>query len=339
MRFIILIAVVVVVAAAGLLTLKFASDTTRENVPAVATVPGAQGGVETVDVLVARNDISLGTVLNESMIDRQPWPKHLVVNGFVVAGTPEANVAGMVARSDIKAREPLFTARLAKPNDASFLAAGLDENQRAVTVPVDAISGVAGYIFPGDRVDVMFTHRVPQDAPAQLGEAQPPMGATSAAGRVVTTSEVLLANVRVLAVNTRQVKPPEGQQPPPNANEAPSNITLALTQDEAKRIRLSEKNGTLSLALRSVKDEGDGGVGTPVTVEDVSRVDSKTQYSKWNNGKRGMYDARWDASGLGQDEVIIIRGVQVEKPASKMPAGQTGMIGFVPTNPLPSDNY
>src|SRR5688572_9366146 len=130
MRFIILIIVIIVAVIAGFITLKLSGEGPPPQ-PTLSAAPAASE-VRTVDVLVARVDIPVGAVIDDSMIDKQPWPEHLVLSGFVVSGTPEANLEGMVARSEFKAREPIIMTKLAKPNDASFLAAGLPRGMRAV---------------------------------------------------------------------------------------------------------------------------------------------------------------------------------------------------------------
>lgn len=325
MRFIILIAVVVLALAAGYVTLMLSGERAQPaSAPQAAAVSQNAGQVQTVDVLVARNDIPVGTVIDESMVDKQPWPQHLVLNGFVVSGTPESNLAGMVARSDFKAREPIILSRLAKPGDASFLAAGLGKGMRAVTLSVDVVSGVAGYIYPGDRVDVVFTHSVPQEAPGQLwGEQRQNLGSQKQ-----TTSEVLLTALRVLAVNTRQPQqqPQPGQPAPPPApgSETPSSITLAMTQDEVKRLRLAEKNGTLSLALRALEDESDNAVGQAVSLLDITRVEGAEGDARMLEWRKRLHGGNGGQVMDFGDEVIIVRGVVVEKPVAVAPAKASG---------------
>lgn len=315
MRFIILIVTVLLAVVAGFVTLRLSGAPQQsETEQSVAQQSAPRGDVATVNVLVARNDILLGTVVDGTMVDVQPWPQNLVLDGFIVSGSPEAKVEGMIARGDFKAREPLMLSRLGNPNDASFLAAALAGGMRAVTVAVDPVSGVAGYVFPGDRVDVLLTHNVPQAAASQLfGEA----GMMAGAGKP-TTSEVLLPNVRVLAVNLRKPpqpkqQQPDGQQAPtPPAVETPANLTIELSQEDAKKLRLAEKNGTLSMALRSAKD-ADSEVGEPVTLIDISRVEGNAGDSKgWARRKAA---ARVMSGG---EEVIIIRGVRAEVPMGAM---------------------
>ena len=152
MRFVVLGAIVLFALVAGYASLQLAGKSTPQQ------VAPTQQAISVVDVLVAKQPIQIGTVITEEMVDKQPWPQHLLLDGFVVAGADATNIVGMVARSDFQEREPLITSKLGNPNDGNFLAAALGKGMRAVTLSVDAISGVAGYIFPGDRVDVLVTH-------------------------------------------------------------------------------------------------------------------------------------------------------------------------------------
>jgi pilus assembly protein CpaB len=342
MRFVILVIVVIVAVAAGLLLLKVANQPASAPVALPASQGAPTSNVATVDVLVARVDIPVGTVINESMIDRQPWPQHLLLEGFVTANQPNANLVGMVARSDFKAREPFILSKLAKPNDASFLASSLPKGMRAVTVSVDPISGVAGYIFPGDRVDVLLAHSVPQEAGSRLWGEDQQMGAS--ASQKPTTAEVLIPNLKVLAVNLRGSAQQAQQQAEGNNNappriDPPSSVTLAVTQDDAKKLRLADKNGTMSLALRSLNDENDNGVGSAVSLLDLSRVsgDEYNQHADWrhSHAPRGMAAAPgMPRSGMQQDEVVIIRGVEVDHGnAGMMMSPAAAMPAMAPANP------
>ena len=99
MRFAIFIAIILLVIVFGLATLKFSTPTPTDTLNPVMTTTMEQN-VATVDVLVARTDIPVGATLTDAMVDRQPWPSHFVLDGFIIAGSPQAVVEGMVARAD-----------------------------------------------------------------------------------------------------------------------------------------------------------------------------------------------------------------------------------------------
>lgn len=270
MRFVLLLVAAVIAIVAAVAALKFTGGNKTETPAADATTTQTRptsSNLSTVDVLVARDLIPVGTVIEESMLSKQPWPSHLVLESFVVADSPDGKVVGKVARSTFMAYEPLLKTRLADPNDPSFLAATLPHGMRAMTLATDAVSGVAGYIFPGDRVDVIVTHNVPKEAKLQR---------SSSAGDIGTSnkpafSEVLVPNARVLAVNVRRVDTPEARP----ANPAPTSITIEVPEKMAQEVRLAEKLGTLSLTLRSLKDiSGDIQIPPPTTIDDLTRAET-----------------------------------------------------------------
>jgi pilus assembly protein CpaB len=257
MRFILLLIAAVVAVVAGVVALQWSNKNAPAPTASVASAPAEGQPVNAVEILVARDDIPIGTVIEESMVDKQPWPEHLLLEGFVVSGTADANVAGKVARVAFQAREPFSASKLANPNDPSFLAAQLPAGMRAVTMATDTVSGLAGYVFPGDRVDVLLTHNVPAEIEAQK--------AGGSAGSRPAVAEVLVVNVRVLAVNVR----PAGKEARPTT---PSSITLEMKDEDTQRLRLAEKIGTLSLVLRSLKDKDMAGVPEPIVLRGLTHV-------------------------------------------------------------------
>ncbi|MDE3060190.1 MAG: Flp pilus assembly protein CpaB [Pseudomonadota bacterium] len=195
---------------------------------------GTLASVPTVDVLVARTPIAAGTVLDESMIDRQPWPQPLVTEGFITGR--ESDVTGKVTRSSFVAHEPLMAARLAGRNETGFLAASLTPGLRAVTIAIDAAPGEYGYLSAGDHVDILFMHGV-------LGA---PDAGNARAKEKPSVAEVLVPDARVLAVATRSAKDTLLSSSP--------GVTVEVSQPQAQKLRLAEKVGTLSLMLRAAGD-------------------------------------------------------------------------------------
>jgi pilus assembly protein CpaB len=262
MRFVLLLVAAVVAVVAGVAALQYSSKNLN-NTPATVEQRVVSPGVNTVDVFVAKDPVAMGTVLEETMIDRQPWPEHLVLDGMVIAGK-DVSLVGKVARAPFASREPFMTSKLANPNDPSFLAAVLPEGMRAITLATDAVTGVAGYVFPGDHVDIVLTHNIPQeikklrDKNAGGGTERPAL------------SEVLASNVRVLAVN---VRPTNKDQ----INAHPINVTVEVDDVTVEKIRLAEKNGTLSLALRSLKDKDNPNVPEVIPMHRLTQVDTMYQ--------------------------------------------------------------
>ena len=189
-------------------------------------------------VLVARKALPVGTIIDAESLAFQAWPKELVQNAYYTEGAPDADVQkliGTVVRNAITAGQPLTKGALVGPNDRGFLAAALGPGMRAVTVPVSNTSGVAGFIFPGDRVDMVLTQDV------QGGGDGPPL----------KVSETIIRNLRVLATDQRiDSKNEEGK----TEVKTFATVTFEATPRIAEKIAVAQSMGTLSLALRSIAD-------------------------------------------------------------------------------------
>ena len=106
-------------------------------------------------VLVATKALPVGTIVDANSFRFQPWPKELIETAyFIKEKTNLAKLSGSVVRNAITAGQPVTIGSLIQPGERGFLAAALGPGMRAVTVPVNAQSSVAGFIFPGDRVDL-----------------------------------------------------------------------------------------------------------------------------------------------------------------------------------------
>jgi pilus assembly protein CpaB len=189
-------------------------------------------------VLVARKALPIGTIIDAESLAYQAWPKELVQNAYYTEGSPDSDIAkllGTVVRNPVTAGQPLTHGSLVGPKDRGFLAAALGPGMRAVTVPVSASSGVAGFVFPGDRVDIVLTQSV------QGGGEGPPL----------RVSETIVRNMRVLATDQRTDSKDEDGK---TLVKTFSNITLETTPRIAEKIAVAQSLGQLSLALRSIAD-------------------------------------------------------------------------------------
>ena len=189
-------------------------------------------------VLVARKALPVGTIIDAESLAFQAWPKELVQNAYYTEGSPDADMSkliGTVVRNPVTAGQPLTHGALVGPNDRGFLAAALGPGMRAVTVPVSATSGVAGFVFPGDRVDMVLTQEVVG------GGDGPPL----------KVSETIVRNLRVLATDQRiDGKNEEGK----TEVKTFATVTFEATPRIAEKIAVAQSMGTLSLALRSIAD-------------------------------------------------------------------------------------
>src|SRR3954463_5259230 len=155
--------------------------------PSAAARPVVPAGPE---VLVATRALPVGTIIDAEALRFQRWPEGLVQPAYYIKGKPGVApqaLIGTVVRNEITAGQPFTQGSLVKPGERGFLAAALGPGMRAVTVSVSTTSGVAGFVFPGDRVDIVLTQQVEGG-----GDGTPLPG-----------SETILRNVRVLATDQR----------------------------------------------------------------------------------------------------------------------------------------
>jgi pilus assembly protein CpaB len=190
-------------------------------------------------VLVARKALPVGTIIDATSIGFEPWPKNAVQPSHYQQGTPDtdpSSLLGTVVRYPVLAGQPLTRGTLVGPEDRGFLAAALGSGMRAITVPVNASAGVAGFVFPGDRVDLVLTQEV-----AGGGEGDP-----------LKVSETIVRNIRVLATDQRITEKDEDGK---TVVKTFSNVTIEVTPRIAEKIAVAQSLGTLSLSLRSIADQ------------------------------------------------------------------------------------
>ncbi len=228
------IVVLVVALAAGGVAALLAG---RSDPPAPVT-PAPVAQVDTVDVLVAANDIGLGHTVSAQDMRWQAWPTASASGQFLRrSNRPDAvnQLAGSIARSPALTGEPIREERLIKAKGSGYMAAILPSGMRAVSTQISPETGAGGFILPNDHVDVMLSRR---DREAE-----------KAAGVEVHTSETILSNVRVLAID-QTVEEKGGQRVVIG-----KTATLELSQRQAETLAVSQQMGTLSLALRSLVDQ------------------------------------------------------------------------------------
>ncbi len=187
-------------------------------------------------VLVAQRALPVGTIITADSIAFQLWPKEMVQDAYFIDGEADMNkLLGTVVRYPITAGQPVTQGALVAPGDRGFLAAALGPGMRAVTIPVSAKTGVGGFVFPGDHVDLMLTQTV------NARDDGMPLKAT----------ETILRNVRVLATDqSTETTVEEGK----TVVRAFRTVTLEVTPKIAEKISVAQTIGTLSLSLRSLAD-------------------------------------------------------------------------------------
>ncbi len=224
----------------GALVVAIATALIARSLLGGATTPQAEAAVVVAEgpkVLVAKRSLPVGTIITADAVAYQLWPQELVQDAYFIDG--EANMEtllGTVVRFPITAGEPVTQGSLVAPGDRGFLAAALGPGMRAITVPVTERTGVGGFIFPGDRVDLMLTQAV--------------AGEDDAGG--INATETILTNLRVLATDqaTESTTTEDGKTVVTNVR----TVTMEVTPRIAEMIAVSQTLGTLSLSLRSIAD-------------------------------------------------------------------------------------
>lgn len=181
-------------------------------------------------VVVAAKPIAFGATINELNAKIVSWPKGVVPKG---AFHSFQELGGRrVALQSIVEGEPLLASRVSGKSGRATLSVNLQPDKLAVSVPINDVTGVSGFVRPGDAVDVLLTRQIPGD---------------NASGSDRMTDVVMQA-VRVLAID--QVADPGKTDP-----SIPKTATLEVDQNGAQRLTLARELGSLSLALRNVASQ------------------------------------------------------------------------------------
>lgn len=207
-------------------------------------------------VLVAQRALPAGTIITADAIGYQLWPEELVQDAYFLDGEADiTKLIGTVVRHPVTAGEPVTQGSLVSPGDRGFLAAALAPGMRAITVPVDAKTGVAGFVFPGDRVDLVLTQTVQGND-----------------GTALKASETILRNLRVLATDQSTTQETvEGK----TVVKAFRTVTLEVTPTIGEKVAVAQTIGTLSLSLRSLADS-QGDLDRAIAAGDVIIPDNAT---------------------------------------------------------------
>jgi pilus assembly protein CpaB len=195
-------------------------------------------------VVVAAEELPFGAKLEEAQLKVVDWPAAaLPPNAFEARD----QVAGRVVLARVVPNEPITTEKLAPAGDRGLLSMVVEPGMRAVTVRVNEVAAVGGFIVPGTRVDVLVT-----------AELKTPPAIAAGGGGVEPTlpserhTRTVLQNVTVLALG--QVVEPAGGQPKPGEAQALTTATLLVTPEQGELLALGAAEGQLQLVLRNFED-------------------------------------------------------------------------------------
>ena len=198
----------------------------REQQTAVEMARRSATG-QTVDIVVANGPIPVGTRVDPGQIRVAKWPVDLEPQG-ALRSVEEA--AGSIARVSIERNQPLQRSVLV-PKGAGLLPLLITDGMRGMSVRVDNVTGVSGFITPNSRVDVVVSGN-PQN---EGGEGE-------------TKGKLILQNVRVLATGK------EIEQKDEKPVEVPT-VTLLVTPEDAEKLTVATRQEPVRLILRNYRDE------------------------------------------------------------------------------------
>ena len=200
---------------------------------------GAKAPTTAHKVLVAKGLIRTGHIVKPDDLRWQAWPAGDIAEAYVLEGKRQlSDFVGAVARNPIGPGEPVTEAKLVLTGTRGFMSAVLQPGMRAVSVAISATSAVSGFIYAGDRVDVLLTHTL-----------NTPNGQHKA-------TETILRNARVIAMDQKV------DSAPTDKPDVAKTATLELTPKQTEIVTLAVKMGDLSLVLRSLQENADSDSAT-----------------------------------------------------------------------------
>ena len=257
--------------------------------------------VQTESVVIAKTALSAGSILGRSDLKLVEWPKEHYPEGLVFQEVKP--LIGRTLKRDILPSEPIYKAKLAGDQSLGGLPVVIPKGMRGVTVSANVVSGVAGFVKPGTRVDVLAT------------------GQVDVSDKKVEVAHTVLQNVMVLAIDqeasdpalekVKQESDDEKKKKRRSADkkkgkaQVAKSVTLALWPAQVERLFLAEELGTLRLSLRNEEDF------------DIKRLNGATDYRLYRQGEVqelamefGADDALEESEEPAGSTVELIQGTE-----------------------------
>ena len=199
---------------------------------------------QTIDILVAVDNLPVGKIVRDENLRWQRWPENAINPSYIVRSNDDGQqeideFVGSAVRVEMVAGEPIVASKVFRRGEAGFLSGVLTPGMRAVTIAVSAETGTAGFVLPGDQIDIMvvFEVEVPNTASGESTEH--------------VVSETILENIRVLAVDQKVSLDTNTEEAIETLSDVVETVTLEVTPNQAQAIAVADRMGRLSLALRS----------------------------------------------------------------------------------------
>ena len=244
---------------------------------------GQQASNDRTTVLVAVRDLDLGQAITPVMVQTIAWPAGALPVG---AFNDPKKREGRVVRSSIFKGEPVLAPKLAPEGTKAGLDSIIKEGQRAITVKVNEVVGVAGFLAPGSFVDLLVNMKDERENPI---------------------SRVVLERIMVLAVAQEAQRPDESKPKVVNA------VTLEVTSGQAEKIDLARNIGTISLMLRNqvdTKNDLTDGVGRNNLFANAVLVAEKSAPAAVKAAAAPQRRTAARSAQAGAERVEVIRGMQ-----------------------------
>jgi pilus assembly protein CpaB len=226
-------------------------------------------------VLVARGAITRGQILKPQDFSWQVWPEGGIDKNYIQVGSRTIeSFTGWVARDPFAAGEPIIDTKIVSPGSRGFLAAVLHPGMRAISVPVTATSGISGFVFPGDQVDLLITHKLTGHGQTQHDAA-----------------ETVLQDVRVIGID-QKLDSKNGEAL------VAHTATLEVTPKQSEIIAVAAEIGKLSLSLRSLASNQ----------SEKSATDSRTADAQGTFTLDSEVSQLLPKPGAGESGVTVLRG-------------------------------
>lgn len=223
----------------------------------------------TVGYIVAARPLPRGTLTRDDDFTVRSVPSSDAVPAGALLDTADVKIGlrGALVRNFLDTGSPVTSKDILRPRERGFLANVLAPDSRAISINVDAASGVSGLIWPGDYVDVVLTQESTTVAEAKNPDHQ--HGALS---------ETLVQNVRIVAIDQDIVQAgPAGNAAAGAVGKVARTVSLQLAPEQVKKVTVAAQLGKLTLAVRSAVDQQD--IGDSDTTVVVYARNGSTKYS------------------------------------------------------------
>ncbi len=241
----------------------------KEETPVQVITKIIQPEIKLKNVVVAGKPLGFGMVLTSSNLKEVSWPQNALPPGAFFSVKELLKDGARVVLRPIEPNEPILLTKITGSNESASLSKLIEEGHRAVTIRVNDVVGVAGFILPGDRVDVVLTRKISVSKSGDKGRKSQ-----------TAVADLLLQGVRVLTID--QIADERSDKPL-----VAKAVTLELNTLDAQKVALASSVGDLSLLLRAAGDKSLD-LAKTVNLSDLSGVKEEPKIEEVINPVKAM---------------------------------------------------